>query len=271
MNQYPQPLKAYLDGVARRYECEDFIASDPVSVPHGFDEASDRELVGLFSALLAWGRRDILLAKLADLCDRMRYRPTDFIFNFDVDRDASRLAGFVHRTFNESDAVWLCLALRKVLRSSGSIERLSASFISPGDVTIENAIQGLSETLLSIVPEMPVRMRKHLARPSTGSACKRLSLYFRWMIRPGPVDLGIWTSILPRQLVVPLDVHSGRQARRIGLLERKSNDWRAVLELTRACRAMNPADPSRYDFALFGTGAAGEFLDESFCRDTGDG
>ncbi len=264
MNSPLTSLKTYLDEIVNRYECKEFIANDPVSIPHGFDDASDREIIGLFSALLAWGRRDILLNNLADLCDRMRYQPADFIFHFDEYRDASRFSGFVHRTFNESDAVWLSKALRDVLRAFGSIEKLSASFLTPGAPTIEHALQGLGDTLLSIVPEMPTRMRKHLARPSTGSACKRLNLYFRWMVRPGPVDLGIWTAIQPRQLILPLDVHSGRQARRVGLLRRKSNDWKAAVELTQACRVMNPSDPVRYDFAFFGTGAAGELLDDQY-------
>ena len=289
MNSPLTSLKTYLDEIVNRYECKEFIANDPVSIPHGFDDASDRsaargapqisnvmkdsparanhaiefgvERARIEPSAEAYRR---LLNNLADLCDRMRYQPADFIFHFDEYRDASRFSGFVHRTFNESDAVWLSKALRDVLRAFGSIEKLSASFLTPGAPTIEHALQGLGDTLLSIVPEMPTRMRKHLARPSTGSACKRLNLYFRWMVRPGPVDLGIWTAIQPRQLILPLDVHSGRQARRVGLLRRKSNDWKAAVELTQACRVMNPSDPVRYDFAFFGTGAAGELLDDQY-------
>ena len=120
--------------------------------------------------------------------------------------------------------------------------------------TIELAIQQFSDTLLTLVPETPLRT-KHLARPSTGSACKRLAMYARWMTRPGPVDLGLWTNIGLHQLVLPLDVHTGRQARRLGLLTRTQDDWRAVQEVMVKLRTFSSEDPARYDFALFGLGA----------------
>lgn len=264
MVAHSDSLKSYLDEQVRRFERQSFIESDPVSIPHAFDSRQDREVIGLFSALLAWGRRDILLRNLEDLCERMNLQPAQFVTEFDEHRDGHRLDGFVHRTFNSRDAVCLCLSLREIFRSFGSIEQLCAEFLSPTAETIQDAVQGLSETLFSISPGMPSRMRKHLARPSTGSACKRLCLYFRWMVRPGPVDLGIWKSIHPRQLIVPLDVHSGRQARTVGLISRPANDWRSALELTEKCRIMHPEDPVRYDFAFFGTGAAGEILDADY-------
>lgn len=256
-------LRAYLDPIVERYERFDFIDEDPISIPHGFDDPADREVIGLFSALLAWGRRDLLLRKLEELCERMRFRPFEFVLGFDAGRDSSALRGFVHRTFSSDDAVWLCIALREVLRQHGSIENLFSSFLDPVSPEIGLGIEGMSSTLLRSHPEMPQRMRKHLARPSTGSACKRLCLYLRWMVRPGPVDLGVWTAIDKRLLLLPIDVHSGRQARAIGLLERKANDWRAVQELTRACRQLDPDDPTRYDFAFFGTGSSGKTLDIS--------
>lgn len=256
-------LKSYLDDQVEKFERPEFIVSDPISIPHAFDDDRDREIIGLFSALLAWGRRDILLRKLEDLCERMRFHPARFVAEFDELRDGHHLEGFVHRTFNQQDAVWLCLSLREILRTHRSIENFCAESLRPDALTIQDAIEGLGEGLFSRAPGMPSRMRKHLARPSAGSACKRLCLYFRWMVRPGPVDLGIWKAIHPRQLVLPLDVHSGRQARAVGLISRSANDWRAALELTNACRLMCPEDPVRYDFAFFGTGAAGEDLDAS--------
>ncbi len=168
--------------------------------------------------------------------------------------DAGRLAGFRHRTFGSEDAVSLTLALQATLRRYGSVQGAFAEHLTAGAGDIGPAIEGLSTTLLTIVPETPARMAKHLARPSTGSACKRLSMYARWMVRSGPVDLGVWSCARLDQLVLPLDVHTGRQARRLGLLNRRQDDWRAVLELTEACRALDPADPARYDFALFGLG-----------------
>lgn len=266
----PEPisaaLKSYLDAVADRYERIDFIRDDPVSVPHGFDDPRDRELIALYAALLAWGRRDILLRKLADLCERMHFAPRSFVEGFDPVRDAPALDGFVHRTFSSEDAVNLTIALSHALDRFGSLEALFAVGMDMADPggdpagRIRGGLENFSSTLIEAAPGDASRMRRVLARPSTGSACKRLNMYLRWMVRPGPVDLGIWNTPRPEELLLPLDVHSGRQARAVGLLERRSNDWKAAIELTRACRDMDPDDPARYDFAFFGAGSAGEEL-----------
>lgn len=255
MHSDPEKLKTYLDELVDQYERAAFISDDPISFPHAFDDPADQEVIGLFAAILAWGKRSILLNKLEDLLERMSYQPARFVTDFHVDRDTDKLSDFKHRTFQPHDAISLTLALQAVIKTFGSVEQLFHTFVSENDVTIESGIQGLSDTLSEIVPDTPVRLRKHLARPSTGSACKRLAMYTRWMVRSGPVDIGIWKSVLPNQLVLPLDVHTGRQARHLGLLSRKQDDWKAVLELTARCRAFSPNDPARYDLALFGLGA----------------
>ncbi len=262
MEQSPletKSLNAYLDPLVKRYERIEFIEDDPISIPHAFDDPSDRELIGLFAAILAWGRRDIMLRKLAELCDRFGFRPYQFVRDFDTSRDGPKLSGFKHRTFNEQDLVGLVLALKDLLRSE-SLESLFARGLSSDD-PVRSGIESFSNTILDAVPGRPTRMRKHVARPSTGSACKRINMYLRWMVRPGPVDFGQWTCIEPRDLILPLDVHSGTQARAAGMLTRKSNDWRAAQELTEACRKLDPDDPCKYDFAFFGTGSAGETLE----------
>ena len=251
---HPRALREALDALTLRYERPTFIADDPVSVPRAFDDPADQETIGLFAAVLAWGRRATILAKLAELIERMDGRPAAFVRAFDAGRDAGRLAGFKHRTFTEGDAVALTLAIQAAQRRFGSLGALFASGLPAGVPDIGPAIQTFSDTLLTIVPDVPMRA-KHLARPSTGSACKRLAMYARWMTRPGPVDLALWTAVDPAQLLVPLDVHTGRQARRLGMLARPTDDWRAALELTEACRRLAPDDPARYDFALFGLGA----------------
>ena len=250
-----EAFRRALDALVERYERPAFIADDPVSVPRAFDDPADQEVAGLFAALLAWGRRSVLLAKLADLLERMDHRPARFVMDFDPGRDGARLAGFKHRTFGEYDAVATARAVQAVRREHGSLGALFAAG-AEGAPDVGPALQRLSDTLLAAVPEQPPRA-KHLARPSTGSAAKRLSMYARWMVRGGPVDLGLWRGVRPDQLVIPLDVHTGRQARRLGLLTRTQDDWRAVQELTAACRALCPDDPARYDYALFGLGAYG--------------
>jgi uncharacterized protein (TIGR02757 family) len=256
-------LRDYLDSLVARYESDDFIVGDPISIPLGFDDPRDQEIVGLYAALLAWGRRETVLKKMADLCERMDYRPHRFVSSFSPARDANSLAGFGHRTFRPEDAVCLTDALRVLLREHGTLEAVFRSGMA-SSANIGPGIQHFSESVMSARPGTPSRLQKHLARPEAGSACKRLCMFLRWMVRPGPVDLGIWPTIRPSQLVLPLDVHSGRQARALGLLSRKSDDWRSALELTDSCIKLNAEDPSRFDFALFGSGAAGEVLDSRF-------
>ncbi|WP_412062584.1 TIGR02757 family protein [Rubrivirga sp. IMCC45206] len=242
--------RAHLDPFVDRYERPAFIDDDPISVVHAFDDPADQEVIGLFAAVIAWGRRSVILSKLAELVDRMDGQPHRFVRT--ATPGSTALDGFKHRTFNSQDALGLAVGVRAALEAHGSLGALVASGLSPGD-DIGPGIQRLSDTLLAAGG---VRS-KHLARPSTGSACKRLAMYARWMTRPGPVDLGLWTGVDPSQLVIPLDVHTGRQARRLGLLARTYDDWRAVQELTDVCRALDPADPCRYDYALFGLGAYG--------------
>lgn len=257
-------LKLYLDGLVTRFERLEFIDDDPVSIVHGFGNGRDQEVIGLFSALLAWGRRDTMLRKLHELAERMRFGPYRFVLEFDETRDSAALAGFGHRTFRPEDAVSLVRALSAVLRRHGTLERAFLSGLPDSASDVGPGIESFSRLVASIVEDTPARLRKHLARPSSGSACKRLCLFLRWMARPGPVDLGIWKELDPSLLVLPLDVHSGRQARQLGLLERPKDDWRAALELTHRCRALDASDPARYDFAFFGVGAYRVRLDPRF-------
>ncbi|MDZ4699563.1 MAG: TIGR02757 family protein [Rhodothermales bacterium] len=257
-------LSAYLDLLVRRFEQPDFIPSDPISVPHAFDDPGDQEIAGLFAALLAWGQRGTVLRKMDELCGRMGYQPHAFVLHYTPERDAECLAGFKHRTFQPADACWLVHALSAALHRYGSVEAIFLAHLPPDAPHIGPAIQGFSDTLLTILPDTPPRLAKHLARPAAGSACKRLAMYARWMVRPGPVDLGIWRGIRPDQLILPVDVHAGRQARALGLLQRQTDDWRAAQELTEACRRLCPEDPCRYDYAFFGAGAYEVELDKRF-------
>jgi len=265
-----QELRSYLDALVERYEEPSFIAEDPLGIPHGFDDPRDQAVIGLYAALLAWGRRTTVINKMEALCERMDYKPYAFVSDFDPARDADALAGFKHRTFQPVDAQWFTRNLSDAMARHGSIENIFADHL-PDDpehpYPVGPAIQGFSTTLLNINPGTPQRLRKHLARPEAKSACKRLNMYLRWMVRPGPVDLGLWTRIRPEQLMLPLDVHVGRQARALGFIERKSNDWKAACILTDACRRLCPDDPARYDFAFFPPGAQDEPLDEAFTDD----
>lgn len=249
--------KKFIESCCQKYEHPHFILQDPISIPHAFSHPQDQEIIGLFAALLAWGQRKTILQKMMELCQRMDFKPHHFVTSFTL-KDKEKLKGFKHRTFNEEDAFWLILNLQVALETYDTLENYFSSFLSPQDLTVEKAIQGFSSSLPHFYEETPARLQKHLARPSTKSACKRLNMYLRWMVRQNsPVDLGIWTQISPAQLILPLDVHSGRIARKLGYLKREKDDWQAALELTEVCRAMNPLDPARYDFAFFGIGVNG--------------
>ncbi|MFP4228327.1 MAG: TIGR02757 family protein [Salinivenus sp.] len=262
-------LRAYLDRLVDRYETPAFIDDDPISIPHAFDDPRDQEVIGLYAALLAWGRRDVMLRKLENLCERMDHAPHAFVRSFDMDRDAAALDGFVHRTFQPIDALWLTHNLSAALDRYGSVEGLFSAHLpdsaeASDTPKVAAGLQGLSTTLLTIHEETPQRLRKHLARPAAGSACKRLNMYLRWMVRDGPVDLSLWSCLDPSDLMLPLDVHAGRQVRALGLLERKTTDWTAVRRVTAICRHLCPEDPARYDFAFYGVGAQDDSLDTRF-------
>ncbi len=250
-------VKLLLDPLVSRFENPEYISADPIAIPHGFDDPRDQEIIGLFAAIMAWGQRRTVLNKLGELCARMQYRPYRFVRDFKAGRDGSRLAGFKHRTFQTTDAVHFARNLGLLLGEHETVERLFSRHLADDEPDIGNAIDGFSKSMMMVESDTPARLSKHLARPSAGSACKRLSMYARWMVRQGPFDLGIWQAVRTDQLILPLDVHSGRQARRLGLLERRTNDWKAALALTAACRRMDRADPCRYDLALFGMGVYG--------------
>lgn len=247
--------KEYLDSLVTRFEQPAFIADDPISICHAFNDPCDQQVIGLYAALLAWGKRSLILSKLEELCERMAFRPWGFVRNFVMNRDRHHLDSFVHRTFQPLDALVFTRNLSLLMRRHGSIERIFD--VHPKDADIGAAIERFSTRMMGVHSDTPLRLQKHLARPSRYSACKRLCLYFRWMVRGGPVDLGLWKTVCPSQLVLPLDVHSGRQARALGLLHRAANDWTAAMILTETCRRLCASDPARYDFALFGLGAYG--------------
>lgn len=266
-------LERYLDSLVDRYETRAFIANDPISIPHLFDDPRDQEVMGLYAALLAWGRRDVMLRKLRELCARMDGAPDRFVRSFDMDRDAPALADFVHRTFQPVDAIWLTQNLRIALDRYGTVENLFAAHrpsptaLASDRSPVRPMLNGVSTTLTTLHDDTPQRLRKHLARPERGSACKRFNMYLRWMVRQGPVDFGLWNCLEPRELMVPMDVHVGRQARALGLVRRKTNDWTAVRRLTAVCRQFQPSDPARYDFAFFGIGSQEDSLDTRFTGD----
>jgi uncharacterized protein (TIGR02757 family) len=248
----PENLKAFLDQKVEEYNTIRFIEKDPISIPHMYTRKEDVEISGFIAATLSWGQRTSILNNSKRLLALMDEAPYDFITQ-SAENEFSRFLGFVHRTFNGEDCIFLLHALRNVYLENKGMERIFLEgFLSDGRMS--SAIEHFRLVILS-TPHLR-RSAKHISSPSKGSAAKRLNMFLRWMIRKDPagVDLGIWESLDAASLMCPLDVHSGRVARKLGLLERKQDDWKAVEELTTNLRFLNPTDPVSYDFALFGLG-----------------
>lgn len=252
-----ETLKEFLLEKAALHEVPDFIPDDPLSIPHRYTERVDVEVGGLLAATLAWGNRVSILKSLNSLMARMDNAPGDFVRNHEAS-DLAVFDGFVHRTFQAEDMKGFARALQTMLRAHGSLEAFFVDAWNRSDdrSQMKEAL-ALFHRAFVASDGVADRTRKHVANPMKGSAAKRLNLFLRWMVRPSTrgVDLGLWHGIPPRVLSVPLDVHTAAVGRKLGLLQRKANDWRAVEELTQSLRAIDPEDPVRLDFALFGLGA----------------
>lgn len=256
--------KAWLDALITEVEVPEYIPTDPVSFMHAFERKEDQLLAGFFGAVMAWGRRDIVLAKVNDLLERMDYQPEAFIRGFN-EESAKKLSGFKHRTFTDSDVYWMIRCLHQALHQFGDFESFWAYCYQLAQSRNEHLMDVFHEAFFSLVPETPQRTRKHIASKRKKSSCKRLWLYLRWSVRKGStVDPGLMNFMPQSELMIPLDVHVARQARKLGLLSRPQNDWAAVEELHKRLCILNPDDPAGYDYALFGIGVLRKELPEDF-------
>lgn len=257
-------LKDFLDAKAAQYERPDFIAEDPISIPHLFSKPADIEIAGFFAAILAWGNRKSIINSCKRLLGLMDNAPHDFILNYKED-DLKPFLKFVHRTFNATDLFHFFDVLQHHYKIKGqpSLETAFSSSLKATDENTENALIGFRRYFFDpkIFPHYPVRTQKHIATPERKSACKRLNMYLRWMVRSNNkgVDFGLWKTIQPSQLICPLDVHVARVARHFQLLDRKNDDWAAAVELTNQLKSLDATDPGKYDFALFGLGVIERF------------
>jgi uncharacterized protein (TIGR02757 family) len=248
-----EKLRSFLDEKVLQYNCPDFIGTDPISIPHRFKKIQDIEIAALFAATLAWGQRKTIINKCSELMERMDNDPHQFIL-FHQEQDLKPLASFVHRTFNGMDSLYFIDFLHRYYQDHDSLQdAFTAGFKFGG---ARSALIDFRENFFS-VDYAPARTRKHLSTPKNKSACKRLNMFLRWMVRKDQagVDFGIWQNIDPAALICPLDLHVERIARKLGLITRKQVDWETAEELTANLRQLDSADPVKYDFALFGLGA----------------
>ncbi len=249
-----QPLQSKLDKLVERYNHPDFIKDDPISIPHQFSKLQDIEIIGFWIAMLAWGQRKTIINSAKKLLQLMDNAPYDFIVNHE-EKDRAAFLDFKHRTFQPIDTLYFLEFFQQYYRKNQSLEMAFSQYIQPDDDHIGNGLIGFHNQFFSL-DNAPQRTRKHVATPVRKSTCKRLCMFLRWMVRQDNkgVDLGLWTTIKPSQLLMPLDVHVDRVARQFGLIERKQTDWKTVLELTDNLKAFDATDPVKYDFALFGYG-----------------
>ena len=249
-------IKDFLEEKVQQYESFDFIEVDPILIPHQFSQKEDIEISGFLAATIAWGNRKSIINNAQKMMRLMDQAPYDFIINH-KESDLQRFEGFVHRTFNADDLRYFIKALRYIYQEHQGLEQLFSQYASPH--SLQAAIHHVKQVFFSLPHQQ--RTQKHLSDPLKGSAAKRLNMYLRWMVRSNKngVDFGLWKSLHPRQLSCPLDVHSGNVARKLKLLKRKQNDGKALAELDTALRKMDPEDPVKFDYALFGLGVFEKF------------
>lgn len=249
-------IKTFLEEKVQQYESFDFIEVDPIQIPHQFSLKEDIEISGFLAATIAWGNRKSIINNAQKMMQLMDHAPYDFVMNH-KEADLARFEGFVHRTFNAEDLRYFIKALRHVYQEHQGLEQLFSQQATPN--SLQEAIHHFKKVFFSLPHQQ--RTQKHVSDPLKGSAAKRLNMYLRWMVRSNKngVDFGLWPSLHPRQLSCPLDVHSGNVARKLKLLKRKQNDGKALLELDTALRKMDPEDPVKFDYALFGLGVFEKF------------
>ncbi len=247
--------KELLDSLCERFNCEEFIEHDPISIPHRYETAEDIEIAGLFASTIAWGNRKAIVKSAGRMMDYMDNAPYDFVCNA-TDGDLRSLESYVHRTFNGFDLVDFTIATRSICEEYGSLGKLIVQLYSESE-SIPKVLSNFRSRFLAV--DHNPHCEKHISSIDKGAACKRLNMYFRWMVRKDDngVDFGLWNEIPASALYLPLDVHSGNVARALGLLKRKQSDWKAVDEVTTALRLFDANDPVRYDYALFGAGIEG--------------
>jgi len=249
-----EKLKDFLNLKVEEYNRSFFIENDPISIPHEFSQKRDIEISGFWAAILAWGQRKTIINKCHELFGMMDNAPYEFIMNHS-ENDLKILQHFKHRTFNGTDTLYFIQFFRDFYSKYDSLEEAFLQSKVPTDKTIENALISF-QRLFFHSSDYPQRTKKHISTPERKSACKRLNMFLRWMVRKDDrgVDFGIWLRISPAELICPCDVHVDRVSRRLGLISRKQIDWITAVELTDNLRKFDPDDPVKYDFALFGLG-----------------
>ena len=249
-------LKDFLDEKSYQYESLEFIKDDPILVPHSFTKKEDIEISGFITSVISWGNRKSIINSAKKIIEFMDNSPFDFILNH-TNKDLHKEGESIHRTFNSTDLNYFIVSLKRIYKDYNGLEDILSNNSNGNDLQMR--ISTFKEIFFSV--DHPIRTRKHLPSPIDGSSAKRFNMFLRWMVRSNEkgVDFGLWNKIDKSELSLPLDVHTGRIARLLGLLKRNTNDSKAVEEINLKLREMDPKDPVKYDFALFGLGVYENF------------
>lgn len=251
-----EEMRELLERLHDRYNNESFIEADPISVPHSFTRPVDREIAGFLAATIAWGNRRAIVQSAHRMMRYMDNAPEDFVRNA-TEADMEYLRTYVHRTFNGVDFQDFVRGLRHIITEWGSVGNyFETRYEELGD--LRPVFSDFRRDFFAA--EHDAHCEKHLSSIDKGAACKRLCMYLRWFVRHDDrgVDFGMWRRIPMSALYMPLDIHTGRMGRNLGLLNRKQSDWKAVEELTASLRELCADDPVRYDYSLFGLGISGD-------------
>jgi len=249
-------LKDFLDSKVEQYNNPKFIETDPIQIPHQFTLKEDIEIAGFLTATISWGNRKSIITNSKHMMELLELSPYDFVINHQ-ETDLEKLLPFVHRTFNGEDFIQFIISLKHIYKTHNGLESIFSKYAKKD--SLQFSIHEFKKHFFEVL-HLP-RTQKHISDPLKNSAAKRINMYLRWMIRNDKtgVDFGIWKSLSPSQLSCPLDVHSGNVARKLGLLNRKQNDAKALNELDISLRQFDVHDPVKYDFALFGLGVFERF------------
>lgn len=239
-------LKKYLDELVLKYETADFIDKDPIQFPHRFKTKQDIEISALIASSLAFGKREKIVEAVEKIHTIMQNEPYNFCQNYKKN-DAKIFQDFKYRYITGENIANLFEGIAKVLQNFDSLEELFLAKHSQNHDTVKEGLIGFVDEILTCDNYL-------LPCPTKKSACKRLNLFLKWMVRKPPVDLGIWENVDKSKLIIPLDVHVAKVSRKLGLLQRNANDWQSAYEITTHLRRLDPSDPTKYDFALFGAG-----------------
>ena len=244
--------KTELDKLVEKYETPEFIKDDPIQFIHRGKCKKDAELLGFIASLFAYGNRKMFIKKLEEIFAKADGDITGFIKNGEF----SSLNGIEYRFSKENDIIPIFEILSRLYNESKGLEELFGyGFNAESNNAMYNTLKTVTDYFYARAPKNVGQGFYHMIpNPQNGGAMKRMNMFLRWMVRKPPVDLGIWNFIKPKDLLIPLDVHVARISRQMGLLNRKSNDFKAVLELMEPLRAFCPEDPVKYDFAMFAFG-----------------